>query len=256
MTGANRCTFDFRGAAVLVTGGTAGIGYAIATAFADAGAAVTITGTRPAPADYSEDGVELDRFAFESVDTRDEEAIDRLATGFDRLDVLVNNAGTPYPGGLDEWTPDGFAASLDTNLKGAVRLSLGLRGALGASDLEGGASVVNIVSMAAFRGVPAVPGYSASKAALIATTRNMALAWMGDGIRVNAVAPGLILTRMTSALEMPELADIKDKELARVPAGRMGTPEECAAATLFLCTELSAYTTGVALAVDGGYLAF
>ena len=253
---ANSCTFDFAGASVLVTGGTAGIGYAIASAFADAGAAVTITGTRAAASDYGDDPVELSRFAFESVDTRDTAAVDRLAAGFDRLDVLVNNAGTPYPGGLDEWTPEGFAASLDTNLEGAVRLSIGLRSALGTSELPGGASVVNIVSMAAFRGVPAVPGYSASKAGLIATTKNMALAWMGDGIRVNAVAPGLILTRMTSALEMPELSEIKDKELARVPAGRMGTPEECAAATLFLCTELSAYTTGVALAVDGGYLAF
>lgn len=79
---------------------------------------------------------------------------------------------------------------------------------------------------------------------------------MDDNIRVNAVAPGLILTRMTSALDMPELAEIKEKELARVPAGRMGTPEECAAATLFLATEASAYTTGISLAVDGGYLAF
>ncbi len=254
--GTNTCTFDFSGASVLVTGGTAGIGNAIAAAFADSGASVTITGTRGGVADYADDGVDLDRFEFVSVDTRDVDAIDELAARFETLDVLVNNAGTPYPGGLDEWTPEGFSASLDTNLRGAVRLSMRLRGALGASELAGGASVVNIVSMAAFRGVPAVPGYSASKAGLIATTRNLALAWMGDGIRVNAVAPGLILTRMTSALDLPELAEIKEKELARVPAGRMGTPEECAAATLFLCSAPSAYTTGVALAVDGGYLAF
>ena len=254
--GINRCTFDFTGASVLVTGGTAGIGHAIAAAFADAGAEVTITGTRAGVDAYADDGVDLDRFSFRTLDTRDAAAVDALAADFTTLDVLVNNAGTPFPGGADEWTPDGFSASLDTNVEGAVRLTMGLRSALGASGLAGGASVVNIVSMAAFRGVPAVPGYSASKAALVATTRNLALAWMGDGIRVNAVAPGLILPRMTSALEMPELAEIKEKELARVPAGRMGTPEECAAATLFLCTELSAYTTGVAVAVDGGYLAY
>lgn len=252
----NTCTFDFTGASVLVTGATAGIGYAIATAFADAGASVTVTGTRASVSDYDDDGVDLTRFAFHSLDISDADAVDRLASGFDELDILVNNAGTPYPGGADEWTPEGFSASLDTNVEGAVRLTMNLRPALAASALEGGASVVNVVSMAAFRGVPAVPGYSASKAALVATTRNLALGWMEDGIRVNAVAPGLILTRMTSPLEMPELSEIRDKELARVPAGRMGTPEECAAAALFLCTARSAYTTGVALAVDGGYLAF
>jgi 3-oxoacyl-[acyl-carrier protein] reductase len=252
----NSCTFDFTAASVLVTGGTAGIGYAIATAFADAGAAVTITGTREAPEAYADDPVDLERFEFVQADTRDAESLDALISRFEVLDVLVNNAGTPYPGGLDEWTPEGFGASLELNLQGAFRLCVGLRSALGASELEGGASVVNVVSMSAFRGVPAVPGYSACKAALVATTKNLALAWMDDGIRVNAVAPGLILTRMTSALEMPELAEIKHKELARVPAGRMGTPEECAAATLFLCTSASAYTTGISLAVDGGYLAF
>lgn len=254
--GANRVSFDFTGTSVLVTGGTAGIGYAIATAFAGAGASVTVTGTRAARSDYDGDGVDLGRFEFVQADTRDAEALDRLIARYDVLDVLVNNAGTPYPGGLDEWTPEGFAASLDLNLEGAFRLSVGLRAALGASTLVGGASVINIVSMSAFRGVPAVPGYSACKAALVATTRNLALAWMGDGIRVNAVAPGLILTRMTSPLDLPELAEVKEKELARVPAGRMGTAEECAAATLFLACEDSAYTTGIALAVDGGYLAF
>src|SRR6478752_6453619 len=118
----NRCTFDFTGATVLVTGGTAGIGYAIATAFSDAGASVTITGTRADPAAYAEDEVDLTRFEYRTVDTRDTGAVDELAASFDVLDVLVNNAGTPYPGGMDEWTPDGFAASLDTNLKGGVRL--------------------------------------------------------------------------------------------------------------------------------------
>lgn len=252
----NGCRFDFTGARVLVTGGTAGIGYAIASAFADAGAAVTITGTRATPADYDGDPVDLSRFEFVQVDTRDTDAIDRLAASFDVLDVLVNNAGTNSPGGLDEWTPEGFAASLDLNLKGAMRLTVALRAALGASSLGGGASVIMIVSMSAFRGAPSVPGYAASKAALVACTRNLALAWMNDGIRVNAVAPGLILTRLTSALNLPELSEIKEKELARVPAGHMGTPEECAAATLFLATEASAYTTGIELAVDGGYLAW
>lgn len=252
----NKCAFDFSGATVLVTGGTAGIGYAVATAFADAGASVTITGTRASVTDYEKDGVALDRFQYLQVDMRDTNAVDQLVERFQVLDVLVNNAGTTYAGGLDEWSNEGFAESLDLNLKGAFRLSVGLRAALGASDMAGGASIVNVVSMSAFRAVPMVPGYSACKAALVATTRNMALGWMEEGIRVNAVAPGLIYTRMTSALDLPDLEEIKAKELARVPAGRMGTAEECAAAVLFLCCEASAYTTGISLAVDGGYLAY
>lgn len=254
---ANGLTFDFSGAKVLVTGGTAGIGYAIARDFADAGASVTITGTRGSAADYADDPVDLDRFEFVSLNTRDAAAVDALAAQFDVLDILINNAGAPYPAGLDEATPDGFSASLEQNLEGAVRLTMGLHDALAASTQAGGASVVSIVSMSAFRGVPAVMGYSASKAALVATTRNLALAWMDDGIRVNAVAPGLIKTRLTAPLDdMPELKEYKDKELARVPQGRMGTPEECSAAALFLCTEASAYTTGSSIAVDGAYLAF
>ena len=251
----NSVTFNFAGATVLVTGGTSGIGYAIATGFADAGANVTVTGTRSAPSDYDNDGVDLSRFRFVQVDTRDTEKIDELAASFDVLDVLVNNAGANFPAG-DEWTIDGFAGSLDVNMMGAIRLTFGCHDALKASTMSGGASVVNIVSMSAFRGVPSVPGYSASKAALVAMTRNMALKWMGDGIRINCVAPGLIYTRMTSALDLPQLEAIKAREIARVPQGRMGTAEETAAAALFLSTDVSSYTNGTYFAVDGGYLAF
>ena len=101
----NGCRFDFTGARVLVTGGTAGIGYAIASAFADAGAAVTITGTRATPADYDGDPVDLSRFEFVQVDTRDTDAIDRLAASFDVLDVLVNNAGRVPPAGSTSGRP-------------------------------------------------------------------------------------------------------------------------------------------------------
>ncbi len=119
--------------------------------------------------------------------------------------------------------------------------------------MNGGASVVNVVSMTAFRSTTIVPGYSAAKAALLALTRNLAVHWAGDGIRVNAVAPGLIDTPMTAPMRgLPELLD---EELGKAAMARMGAPEEVAAAVLFLSSQASAFTTGAAFAVDGGYLA-
>jgi NAD(P)-dependent dehydrogenase (short-subunit alcohol dehydrogenase family) len=246
----NTCAFDFSGTTALVTGGTSGIGHAIATALADAGASVTVTGTRSSAADYETD---LSAFTYECLEMRDSPAVDALAAGVGSLDVLVNNAGANFPDGRDEWEPDAFAASLALNAEGAMRLTVGLRGALAASPMAGGASVVNITSMTAFRSTTIVPGYSAAKAALVALTRNLALHWVGDGIRVNAVAPGLVDTPMTAPMKaFPELLDA---ELGRAAMHRMADPAEVAAAVLFLSSSASAYTTGSVLAVDGGYLA-
>jgi NAD(P)-dependent dehydrogenase (short-subunit alcohol dehydrogenase family) len=119
--------------------------------------------------------------------------------------------------------------------------------------MTGGASVVNVVSMTAFRATTIVPGYSAAKAALMALTRNLAVHWAADGIRVNAVAPGLIDTPMTAP--MKDYPPLLEAEVNRAAMGRMGTPGEVAAAVMFLCSEGSAFTTGTAFAVDGGYLA-
>jgi len=246
----NGLTFDFSGTSVLVTGGTSGIGLAIATAFASAGASVVVTGTRATEAEYDAD---LSAFSFRQLEVRDPDAVDGLAAGIDRLDVLVNNAGANFPDGRDEWDPDGFSAALDLNVEGAMRLTTRLRDVLAASSMAGGASVVNLVSMTAFRSTTIVPGYSAAKAALMALTRNLAVHWVDDAIRVNAVAPGLIDTPMTAP--MKAYPAMLDAEVSRAAVGRMGTPEEVAAAVLFLSCEASAFTTGTAFAVDGGYLA-
>lgn len=246
----NGLSFDFSDTSVLVTGGTSGIGHAVASAFASAGASVTVTGTRASADAYDTD---LAAFTYHSLEMRDADAVDALAAGFDALDVLVNNAGANFPDGLDEWSPEGFSASLDLNVEGAQRLTVRSRDALAASTMRGGASVVNIVSMTAFRSTRIVPGYSAAKSALLALTRNLAVHWAGRGIRVNAVAPGLIDTPMTAPMRsMPELLEA---EVAKGVTGRMGTPNEVAAAVLFLSSEASSFTTGSVLAVDGGYLA-
>lgn len=245
----NSLRFDFGATSVLVTGGTSGIGLAVASAFADAGASVTITGTRASTADYEDD---LSAFSFRQLEMRDHRAVDALAQDLSSLDVLVNNAGANFPDGKDEWDPDAFSAALDLNVEGAMRLTVRSRAALAASGMVGGASVVNIVSMTAYRATTIVPGYSAAKAALVALTRNLAVHWAEDGIRVNAVAPGLTDTRMTAPMQaFPKLLEAENRGVM----GRMGTPEEVAAAVLFLSCDVSAFTTGSVLAVDGGHLA-
>jgi NAD(P)-dependent dehydrogenase (short-subunit alcohol dehydrogenase family) len=246
----NQLRFEFGGTSVLVTGGTSGIGHAIATAFAGCGADVTITGTRPEASQYDRD---LSSFTYRPLEVRDHSAAEALAAEFDALDVLVNNAGANFPDGRDEWDPDGFSAALDLNVEGAMRLTMGLRAPLGASTMSGGASVVNLVSMTAFRSTTVVPGYAAAKAALLTLTRNLAAHWVGDGIRVNAVAPGLIDTPMTAP--MHAFPVLLEGELARAMLPRMGTPAEVAAAVLFLSSEAASFITGSTLAVDGGYLA-
>ena len=248
----NQVTFDFRGAAVLVTGGTSGIGHAIASAFSAAGASVTVTGTRAEATDYDTD---LRDFSFRQAEMTDVASIERLVAsldGLDGLDVLVNNAGANFPGGRDEWEPDTFATAIDLNLSGPMRLTTGCRDLLRASTMDGGASVVSVVSMAAFRAIPFVPGYASAKAGLVALTRNLAQQWIRDGIRVNAVAPGVIETPMTAPLTA--LPDLRDAELAHTPMGRFGTPSEVASTVLFLASAGAAYITGATVAVDGGYL--
>jgi NAD(P)-dependent dehydrogenase (short-subunit alcohol dehydrogenase family) len=246
----NTVTFDFTGTKALVTGGTSGIGYAIASGFAQAGADVTVTGTRASAADYPEQ--DLSGLTFRQCQASDTASIDALAESLGELDILVNNAGGPYAGGKDEWDPDGYVGSVAVNMHAHMRLTMACHERLKASTAPGGASVVSVVSMSAFVSAVHVPAYSSSKAGLVAFTKNLARRWVDDGIRINAVAPGLIDTRMTHpVLDIPEMLE---PEMRHTPMNRMGTPEEVAATALFLSSSAASYITGSTYAVDGGYL--
>jgi 3-oxoacyl-[acyl-carrier protein] reductase len=241
-----RATFDFSGTEVLITGGTSGIGHATAALFRDAGAHVTITGTKTGPTDYDADFTEM---TYRQLILTEPTSVDELVSTTSTLDVLVNNAGANFPGGLNEADPEGFAASVAVNLTAPYRLTVGLRKALAASTAVGGASVVFLSSLSALRAVTLVPGYGAAKAGIASLTHNLAVKWAPRNIRVNAVVPGVIDTPMTEiAQTVPEIIDA---ELARIPMGRLGTPGEIASMIAFLCTEQSSYTSGALFIVDG-----
>jgi NAD(P)-dependent dehydrogenase (short-subunit alcohol dehydrogenase family) len=244
----NELRFDFSGARVLVTGGSGGIGLGVARAFAEAGASVAVTGRRAAASDYDAD---LSGFGYLPLEVRDGDAIARVAGSLDGLDVLVNNAGANFPFQPSEWDPAVFEDSVRVNLFGAFRMALACRGLLAKSGLEGGASVLNVASMSAFRAVPIVPGYGAAKAGVVQMTKNLAVAWVADGIRVNAIAPGLVESSMTAPMKGIEA--LERPELEKTPMGRWGTPGDLAPSFLFLASSAARFVTGQTLCVDGGY---
>ena len=247
---ADRVRFDFSGCRVLVTGGTNGIGAGVARAFLDAGAQVTITGKRPTAADYPSD---LSAYTYHQLVLPDAVGIERVANALPSLDVLVNNAGQTLPGGQSEYIPDVFEEAVAINLFAAFRMSQACYDKLRASTLDGGASVINLASMSSFFAVPMVPGYGAAKAAIVQMTKNLAVAWASDGIRVNAVAPGIIDTNMTAAMKGVDV--LERPQIERTAMHRWGTPEDVAPAVLFLASPAARFITGHTLPVDGGYSA-
>jgi 3-oxoacyl-[acyl-carrier protein] reductase len=243
-----KVTFDFSGARVLVTGGSNGIGLGIANAFRDAGADVTITGTRASADAYDHD---LSAFGYQQCVLTEPDTIDAVAATLDGLDVLVNNAGENLPGGRSEWDPGVFEEVVTINLFGAWRMANACRAHLEASDVDGGASVLNLGSMTSFFGLEIVPGYGAAKAGVVQLTKTLAVAWAKHGIRVNAVAPGIVETNMTKP--MLPFEQLTAPLLARTPMGRFASAEEVAPAVLFLASAAASYITGQTLAIDGGF---
>ncbi|MBM3488892.1 MAG: SDR family oxidoreductase [Alphaproteobacteria bacterium] len=236
--------FDFGGRQVLVTGGSSGIGNAIARAFRDAGAAVVVTGTQEAGF-YESDVAGM---RFHRLDLADEAAAAALVAGLPRLDVLVNNAGTAEYKRREYQMPV-FRRVLDVNLGGPMLLANQCYEKLRFTR----GNVVNIASLSAFFGNKGNPAYGASKAGLLQLTRSLAVAWGPDGIRVNAIAPGYVETKLTQVTKRNAALDAAI--VARTPLGRWGRAEEMASAVLFLASDHASFVTGATLTVDGGYSA-
>ncbi len=234
---------------VFITGGTSGIGRGIAHGFASAGAHVIATGVSEAEVEAAGQWAEgLDvpgSVSVDVLDVCDPKAVEVTVGAASDLYALVNCAGLIRRGA--ELDPEVFAKVVEVNLTGSMRCAHAAKPAL----QKTGGMVVNTASMLSFFGGGLVPGYAASKGGIAQLTKSLAIAWAKDGIRVNAIAPGWIRTPLTTDLQ----AD-RDREktiLGRTPMGRWGEAGDLSGPTMFLCTPLSGFMTGVIMPVDGGY---
>lgn len=242
--------FDLAGRTALVTGATQGLGLAIAYTLAAQGARVIVSDRDPAASERTAAALAADghRAIALAADLADASAIERLCQAAGAVDVLVCNAGVQGPAGpLLASTDADWQQVLDINLHATVRLCAGLLPGMAA---RGGGSVVLMASIAGLRGNRAIGLYGLSKAALAQLARNLAVEWGPQGVRVNAVAPGLIRTPLAQGLLADEA--FMARRLQATPLRRVGEPEEISGVVAMLASRAGGFITGHTLVVDGG----
>jgi 3-oxoacyl-[acyl-carrier protein] reductase len=240
---------ELKDSVAMVTGGARGIGLSIAKELGAAGAIVAICDL-PESADEAVAAIPSGA-AYFRCDVTDRESVDATVSAiverFKHLDILINNAGIAIDGLILRTRPEQWAKVLDVNLNGAFYCLRAAARHLLKARQKG--RVVNISSVVGEAGNPGQVSYSASKAALLGVTRTLALEFATRGITVNAVAPGFIETQMTAEHIQGEA---RDKLLSSIPMGRMGQPEDVAAAVRYLCSPAAGYVTGQVIRVNGG----
>lgn len=240
--------FDLTGKSALITGASGGIGGAIAHALHKAGATVALSGTRVEPLEAL--AAELGSRAHvlpcnlsdaEAVDALPKQAIEAMGA----VDILVNNAGITRDQIFMRMSDDEWQSVLDVNLTSTMRLC---RGVMRPMMKARWGRIINISSIVGTTGNPGQANYAASKAGMVGLTKSIAYEVASRGITANAVAPGFIATAMTDKLTDDQKGAIN----AKIPAARMGVPEEIAAAVLYLASPEAGYVTGTTLHVNGG----
>lgn len=248
----------FTGKVALVTGGTSGIGRETAVQLARAGAKIVLGGRRveQGEAVVAEIQTGGGDGHFVPVDVAREDQVQRLVDEtlqrHGRLDIAFNNAGVEHTAPLTELSADDYRRVFEINVLGVL---LGLKHEIPAMLQSGGGAIVNTSSVAGHVGIPSSAVYVASKHAVEGITKTAAMEYAKQGIRVNAVAPGAIATQMIDRFAGEEGSEGREQMASLHPQGRIGLPQEVAAAVLYLASDAAAFTTGVSLPVDGGFLA-
>lgn len=251
--------FSLEGRVAVVTGGSRGLGLEIAHGLGEAGASVVVTARRqewlqPAEEELRASGIKASASACDVSDQRQVEALAREVLALHhRVDILVNAAGVSWGASALEMPLDRWRTVMDVNATGTFLCCQ----AFGRPMVEAGSGrIVNVASVAGLVGQAAeimdAIGYTASKGAVVALTRDLAVKWASLGVTVNAVAPGFFPTRMTKGL----IEQGEERLAAANPMGRLGRPGELKGVVLFLASDASSYVTGQVLAVDGGMTAW
>ena len=247
--------FDLEGRVALVTGGNGGIGLGLARGLARCGAAVMVAGrdaakNAAAVEELSALGAKADSVV---ADITDEAAVaamvEATASRLGGLDILVNNAGTNIRRRPEEYRLEDWRTVIDTNLTSAMLAS---RAAHPHLKRGGRGRVINNGSMLSIFGLPFHIAYAASKGGVVQLTKSLAVAWAADGITVNAILPGWIDPDLTRKART-DMAGLNENVLARTPAKRWGEPRDFEGIAAFLASDASAFITGTAIPVDGGF---